>query len=74
MKKSLEYLWSDWKATISWSRIFKSWTWIVEDVYGDDTYDFHSNIDVSFKSPKEAEKDMFLDITNNIGHLPKSKF
>tara|TARA_R110000764_G_scaffold142651_1_gene230654 strand:- start:153 stop:377 length:225 start_codon:yes stop_codon:yes gene_type:complete len=71
--KNLQYEWGDWKAEISKHPRRNEYSWVVYDKYGNDTYDFHSDINDEFKTTQEAENNMFSAITNKIGHLPKRK-
>lgn len=70
--KTYKYRWSDYEASISWSRIFKSWRWSVNSV-STDYIDFHSHIDIELDTPEEAEKDMFRDIETHLGSTPEKQ-
>lgn len=70
-KTSWLYKWHDWEAAIYKHPRRDEYQWAVEDVYGNDTYDFDNDQDVELKTPQEAENNMFAQISNRIGTSPE---
>lgn len=72
-QKVYHYKWSDYVASIKYSRIFESWTYFVNSVSTEYT-NFRSHIDLQYDTPKECEEAMFIEIEDRIGSLPKTQF
>lgn len=70
--KRWHYEWGNgWKATIM-NAFGDNFTWYVSEV-NDAIPPFHSSDWAELKTFKDAEEDMFDEIRNRIGHMPKSQ-
>ena len=68
--KKYTYEWSDYKAVIDYSKVFRSWRWTIYDTSIKEVF-ATSHMDLKLDTPKEAENDLFYAIYDRLGSTPE---